>query len=115
MKLPNGRNAVVDLRKLTAYALDPDHERGKEKARLFKATLDLEARDAPRLREALLDAALTVDAVERGSDRFGTRYMIEFEMVWKGKVALVRSVWFMRAGENFPRLVSCFPLTEDKR
>ena len=115
VKLPNGANAYVDLRKLTAYALDPDHERGREKARLFKAMLDLEPRDAPTLRQALLNAARCGDAMERGGNRYGTRYMIEFEMEWKGRRARVRSIWFVRVEEDFPRLVSCFPLTEDKR
>lgn len=115
MKLPNGSNAVVDLQKLTAYALDPEHERGRQKARLFKAMLGMEARDAPGLREALLTAAGNGAAVERGSNGYGTRYMIEFEIEWNGKRALVRSIWFVRVGEDFPRLISCFPLTEEKR
>jgi len=38
MRLPGGDAAVVDLRKLTEYCLNPDHPRGKHKARVF-ATL----------------------------------------------------------------------------
>lgn len=75
MKLPNAGNAVVDLPKLTTYALNPDHRVGGDKARLFKAMLDLEAKDAAGLREALLDAAGRLEAEERWSDSFGTRYI----------------------------------------
>lgn len=83
--------------------------------RLFKAMSDLEAKDAAGLREVLLDAAGRLDAEERWSDSFGTRYITEFEVEWKGKRAMLRSVWFVGAGETFPRLVSCSPLTGERR
>ena len=115
LKPPNAANAVVELPKLTTYALNPDHRVGGDKARLFKSILDMEAKDAAGLRRALLDAARRLDAEERWSDAFGTRYIIEFAMEWKGKRAMVRSVWFVRVRETFPRLVSCFPLTGERR
>ena len=112
MKLPNAPNAVVDLRKLTEYALNIEHERGKHKARLFQAFLGLGVQDAPALREALLDAAHTLEAEDRGSYGRSARYMIEFRMTWKERQALVRSVWEVREGEDFPRLVTCLPMRE---
>jgi hypothetical protein len=33
MKMPGGDAAVVDRRKLTGYCLNPEHPRGKRKAR----------------------------------------------------------------------------------
>jgi Domain of unknown function (DUF4926) len=42
MKLPNAEAAFIDIRKLRDYSLNPDHDRGKHKARLFLATLGLD-------------------------------------------------------------------------
>ena len=56
MKLPGGQAAIVDPQKLTGYCLNPEHPRGKHKARVF-ATLGFTAESAEDLRAALLKAA----------------------------------------------------------
>jgi len=35
MKMPDGDAAIVDRQKLTGYCLNPEHPRGKHKARVF--------------------------------------------------------------------------------
>jgi hypothetical protein len=57
MKLPNGANAVVDIEKLRGYCLSVQHPEGRQKARVFLATLGMSATDADKLREMLLSAA----------------------------------------------------------
>ena len=52
MRLPGGDAAIVDLDKLTGYCLNPDHPRGKHKARVFAATLGLTSEHAVILRTA---------------------------------------------------------------
>ncbi len=56
MFVPNSEKAVVDVRKLTDYCLNPEHEIGKHKARVFESALDLTVEDAEELRETLLVA-----------------------------------------------------------
>src|SRR5262245_37839727 len=107
MKLPGGEAAIVDLQKLTGYCLNPDHPRGKHKARVF-ATLGFTADNANELRAALLKAAADSDAVAAMSDRFGERYVIESEISGQRGSAVVRSMWIVRRGETTPRLTSCF-------
>ena len=46
MKLPNAKNAFVDMRKLTDYCLNPHHPRGRHKAYVFQNALGLTAADA---------------------------------------------------------------------
>ena len=43
MKMPGGEAAIVDLAKLTGYCLNPEHPRGKHKARVFAAERELPA------------------------------------------------------------------------
>ena len=53
MKLPNGDRAIVDIAKLRDYCLNPEHPRGKHKARVFAAALGFTVDDAEKLRAAL--------------------------------------------------------------
>ena len=110
MGLPNAYQAEVDLRKLSEYCLSPTHPVGKHKAVVFRAALGLTANDAPMLRERILRAAMEEQAVFERADEFGDRYRLDFEAVTMSGSALVRSAWIIRAGENFPRLTTCFLL-----
>ena len=110
MGLPNADQAEVDLRKLSEYCLSPAHPVGKHKAVVFRAALGLTADDAPRLRERILRAAMEEQAVFERADEFGDRYRLDFEAVTTSGSALVRSAWIIRAGEDFPRLTTCFVL-----
>jgi hypothetical protein len=70
-RLPNSDEAILELRKLEDYCLDPAHPRGRHKARVFRQALGLERRDAQWLREALRAAARDVDATALTSDAMG--------------------------------------------
>ena len=106
MKLPAGTEAIVDLEKLAGYCLNLDHPRGKHKARVFAGVLGFTAEHAGQLREAL--AAASADAQPAASDRFGDRYVVQFEITGPKGAALVRSTWIVRRGERVPRLTSSF-------
>jgi hypothetical protein len=110
MKLPHADRAVVDLVKLRDYCLSPVHARGRHKARVFAAVLGLTAADAEMLRAALLAAALAEEAIPGEQDAYGQRYVIDFLMRGPRGQAIVRSSWIVRAGEDVPRLTSCYVL-----
>ncbi len=108
--LPGGDRAVVDPRKLVLYCLNPEHPRGKHKARVFRSRLGLTPADANVLRQALLSAAQSQPAVQGEKDEHGQRYTVDFRMVTEVGQATVRSTWIVRSGEDFPRLTSCYVL-----
>ena len=62
MRVPSAENAVIDIRRLRDYWLNSNHEVGKHKARVFRATLNLTEKDALILQAALLEAVKTVEA-----------------------------------------------------
>lgn len=107
MKMPGGDAAIVDRQKLTGYCLNPEHPRGKHKARVF-ATLGFTAGNADDLRAALLTAAARAEAQPAPSDRFGDRYVIEFEVRGPLGSGVIRSTWIVRRGGTAPRLTSRF-------
>jgi hypothetical protein len=45
-RLPNGNLAIVDIRKLKDYCLNPHHWRGRHKARVFWTALGIGRADA---------------------------------------------------------------------
>ncbi len=108
MKMPGGDAAIVDPGKLAGYCLNPEHPRGKHKARVFATALGFTAENADELRVALLKAATTADAQPAGSDRFGDRYVLEFEVRGPRGSGILKSTWIVRRGERAPRLTSCF-------
>ena len=110
MKIPNAERAVVDIRKLRDYCLNPDHDTGKHKARLFAALLGMGSNDAKALRNALLEAVKTHEARLGQRDRRGQRYTIDFIFDWHGKQAKIRSGWIIQPNSNSPRLITAYPL-----
>jgi len=108
MRVPNADRAVVDLRKITDDRLSTIHPIAKNEASVFRAALGLTADDAHLLREWMLRAATDGRAAIGPGDEFGDRYEIDFEVVTTSGRALVRSAWIILAGEDFPRLMTCY-------
>lgn len=115
MKLPNGAKAVVNIAKLRDYCLSVQHPEGRHKARVFLSALGMSASDADSLREILLaEAAMNNDVSMVNADKYGCRYSLDAVVSWGSRVARIRSAWIIKAGEDFPRLASCYVLRGDE-
>jgi len=108
--LPHSDRVIIDLRKIEDYCLNPEHPRGRHKARLFLEALGIRRTDAPWLREVLLGAVRDSDAIELARDAFGSRWRIDVAVARQGKRVVVRTVWILRTGEISPRFVTCWVL-----
>jgi hypothetical protein len=109
MKLPNGDHAIVDIRKLLEYCLNPQHPRGRNKARVF-ASVGIRETDGEVLRTALVAAARGTDAQLGAANVHGQRYIVDFDLFRQGRVVRIRSTWIVRIGDDLPRLTSCYVL-----
>lgn len=98
------------MAKLQGYCLNVNHRRGQHKARVFSAALGLTAEDADFLRDALLSAAQSYDAVPTKNIEYGQLYVLDFPLSRPAGQAMVRSGWIVRKDEDFPRLTSCYVL-----
>src|SRR5229473_6375323 len=107
MKLPNGENAIVDLRKLESYCLNAQHWRGRHKARVF-ASVGIREGDAEELRTALLTAARNNEAQLATASIYGERYVVDFDLARQARTVKIRSTWIVLIGEGVPRLTSCY-------
>ncbi len=108
MKLPNAEVAFIDIRKLRDYSLNPDHDRGKHKARLFLAILGLDADNVDALQMLILEAIQIHAAITAEADDYGQRYIVDFPMTHNDNTANIRTTWIIRPSEIFPRLTSCY-------
>jgi hypothetical protein len=108
--LPNSERALVDIRKLEDYCLDPTHPRGRHKARVFRESLGIDRSDAQWLRQALLKGVRENEANELAKDRFGSRWRVDMPLARHGKAVVIRTVWIMRTGEQAPYFVTCWVL-----
>lgn len=64
MKLPHSDHAIIDIAKLRDYCLNPLHPEGKRKARVFATLLSFTPADAETLRNMILRAITTEEAIE---------------------------------------------------
>ena len=110
MTVPYADQAIVDIAKLRDYCLDPIHDEGKHKARVFASSLGLTASDAESLRTILLEVVKTHPAEPGFRDSYGQRYAVDFWLEWQGRRARVRSGWIIEYGSTTPRLTSCYVL-----
>ena len=110
VKLPNAERAFVDMAKLYDYSLSAQHKEGRHKARVFAAALGLGISDAEWLGERLMEAAREQDCQLGKKTPYGQRYVLDFGLRRGQKAARLRSVWNVRPGEDFPRLVTCYVL-----
>ncbi|MEH2006475.1 DUF6883 domain-containing protein [Nostoc sp.] len=108
--LPNRENAVVDIRKLRDYCLNPQHDEGKHKARIFSSILGMTTDNAEELRQIILKVVKTHEVCLARHDEFGQRYTLDFTLEWQDRSATIRSAWIIEEGSDIPRLTTCYPL-----
>ena len=111
--LPNAQSAIIPPEKLRDYALNPDHERGRHKARLFAAMLGYRRDDWVALRDAIV-AALPASPARRVSQtRGGVLYEVVIPLTGpNGDTADVVTAWRLpnpADPASVPRLVTVYP------
>jgi hypothetical protein len=109
-RLPRGEEAILDIRKIEDYCLNPLHPRGRHKARVFREALNLQRDDAVWLRDALPEAARFSEAGPIGADPWGTHWRLDATIRRQSRSAVVRTIWIVRSGEIVPRFVTCWVL-----
>ena len=103
-RLPRSDQAILDIRKIEDYCLSPTYPRGRHKARVFREALDLQQSDAAWLRDALLEAASSGEALHLATDAWGSHWRLDVTIGRHGRSAVVRTIWLVRTGENAPSL-----------
>jgi hypothetical protein len=110
MKLPNGARADLGT-KLEDYTLNPRHEEGRHKARVFESVLGITLANRKILRDAILNAASDSDEAEPlGDNGYGSVYVLRFLLQTDRGRTTILTAWIILRGEDFPRLTTCYIL-----
>jgi hypothetical protein len=105
--LPNYQKAVIPRSKIEDYALNPAHNDGQHKARLFKSILGFERQDWQKLSDAIIDALPRHDATFNREDEWGKYYLVSLVIEGpNGNTARVTTVWIFRHGTDYPSFVT---------
>jgi hypothetical protein len=107
MKLPNGDRAVIPIQKITGYCLNPNHAKGKHKARVFQAVLNITADNADILIALIQQAAIEGDVVQQDSTPQGQIFKVDWEVPNTNGEQL-RTTWEIAHNTEIPRLVTAF-------
>ena len=109
MRLPHADRAYVDLTKITGYLLSATHRDGHSKARAFTAA-GYSLNTAQLLADQFAQLARTGTARPGKMSAFGNKYEIDgIIQCPSGHPLGVRTVWIVRADEDFPRFVTTHP------
>lgn len=108
MRLPNAERAVAEIEKLRDYSLNLEHDRGKHKARVFRSVLGFTQADAETLRQMVLAAARTGEAMPGRLLPYGQMYILDFDTRGLSGMATIRTAWIVATGTDFPRLITCY-------
>ncbi len=84
MPIPNAENAIIAIRKLRDYCLNPERDEGKRKALLFSTAFSMTANDAENLRQILLEVVKTHAAKLGGQDE--SRQLCTSDFRLNGKI-----------------------------
>ncbi|HUT89313.1 MAG TPA: hypothetical protein VMY37_07440 [Thermoguttaceae bacterium] len=108
MKMPGADNALISTEKVVCYLLNPDHPDGASKAKVL-AHAGFDRSRPEELEEALRTQHLGRDARLGKSSAFGTKYEVSGPSSGPQGTVMATSVWMIRHGESFPRLITLVP------
>ena len=107
MKLPNGDRATIPIEKLTNYCLNFSHSKGKHKARVFKAVLNLTIDNVDQLYALIEQAAIEGEIVQQDPTPQGQIFKVDWEIPNTDRRQL-RTTWEIATNSELPRLITAF-------
>jgi filamentous hemagglutinin len=108
--LHNAHVAVIERAKLTRYCLDPGHEDGRHKARVFKSALGYDLANAAELISAIRTGIMSHEAEYVGETAHGFLWRVDLLIAGPGGRATVRTGWIYEKGKDVPRLTTAYVL-----
>jgi hypothetical protein len=109
MSLPAADRALIQPEKLRDYLLSSEHPVGRFKA-VFFGRMGYSRQGWGRLHTDILQIARSGTAVKGQMSTFGKKYEVSGILRGpSGREARVTTIWIVKNGEDFPRLVTVYP------
>lgn len=104
--LPNVENAAVAREKVFDYALNPDHPRGADKARVFASALGFNRKNGQDLINQVISKVASIPAVERPETEYGRSFRVDIPVTGPVGSGIVTTGWVIDKGATMPRLAT---------
>lgn len=109
MKLPNANKVLIPREKIADYLLSAAHPDNNGKAEFFQS-FGFRLEDWETLATTFRRAALDGEVIQHLETSHGVKYVLHAAMETpSGKSPVVRTVWIVDRGRNYPRLVTAYP------
>lgn len=104
------KQLLIDPRKCTDYALNPDNPMGRDKAVMFRQYLGFTQDNYQPLLEQIERKVMDAEASLGIYYEHGQRYQVDLEIrgIEAGQQEIVRTGWIVRHNENIARLVTLY-------
>ena len=109
--LKNARIAIIEPAKFVDYCLDPHHEDGRHKARVFKAVLGFDRTNHADLIAAIRTGIMNHEAEHMGETAHGLLWRVDMPIAGPKGTATVRTGWIYEKGQDVPRLTTSYVLS----
>lgn len=106
--LKNADRAIIDPEKFTGYCLNPDHEDGRHKARIFAAKLGFDRSNYTELIASIRRAIVVTTAESLGDTAHGSLWRVDIPIVGPRGAAVVRTGWLYEKGKDVPHLTTAY-------
>ena len=107
--IPNVQIATINPKKLTEYALDPNHPVGGNKAKVFESALGYNQSNADDLMRQIYEKLPSSEAVLGKLDEYGQRYTVDIPITGpNGNTVNVRTGWIIKTGSDIPELTTIY-------
>lgn len=92
--LPNLANVRIPIQKLTSYSLNPNHNTGKHKAKVFQSALGYNLSNYTDLLDKVIENINQFSAQPQGDNGYGETYRVVFPVTGpNGKTANILTGW----------------------
>jgi hypothetical protein len=109
MNLPAANRAFIQSEKIRDYLLSAEHSVGRFKAAFF-GRMGYSKEGWLCLHADILQLARSGVALKRQLSTFGQKYEVNGILRGpSGREARVTTIWIVKSGEDFPRLVTVYP------
>ncbi|WP_254909635.1 WXG100 family type VII secretion target [Micromonospora sp. NBS 11-29] len=104
---PDFSNPEIDSRKITGYAMNPEHPVGRNKYRVINAATGLGPEDAMTIERQIRDGVQQGSPIHGKTDQYGQRWSVDVPLTGPTGTILVRTAWILETGATSPpRLVT---------
>lgn len=101
---------IIDSRKPTEYALNPDNPKGADKAVMFERHLGFTKDNYQLLLDQIKSTVLDAEAILQKRDIHGQRYRVDLEIrgVQREQKEIVITAWIVGQNSTVARLVTLY-------